>query len=257
MAEISWIKLNVNIFDDEKMKLIDQLPENDAVFRIWVYLLSLAGKTNDSGLVYLSNHIPYTDEMIAALCNRPIAIVRLALATFKRYGMIDIYDNEFISINNWEKHQNVDGMERVRALNAERNKKYRERKKELSLNDVSVTSRDGTDKIRIDKDKNRKDKEVDIEEQFNSYFNYFINLDNKNRNNRAMSLQEFMKLIPDQRIQAITGAKNYTQWYQESGDDTKFSKNSTSFLQEMIFTEYLEKPAVQAKRKPRRSGGMR
>nr|WP_228386020.1 phage replisome organiser protein [Lactococcus sp. dk101] len=118
-----------------------------------------------------------------------------------------------------------------------------------------------TDKSRLDKsrlDKSRLDKNrVDIEEQFNSYFNYFINLDNKNRNNRAMSLQEFMKLIPDQRIQAITGAKNYTEWYQESGDDTKFSKNSTSFLQDMIFTEYLEKPTSQVKQKPRRSGGMR
>ncbi|WP_201784297.1 phage replisome organizer N-terminal domain-containing protein, partial [Lactococcus lactis] len=32
MVEISWIKLSVNIFDDEKMKLIDEMPENDAIF---------------------------------------------------------------------------------------------------------------------------------------------------------------------------------------------------------------------------------
>ena len=152
MVEISWIKLSVNIFDDEKMKLIDEMPENDAIFRIWVYLLSLAGKTNDSGLVYLSNHIPYTDEMISALCNRPVSTVRLALKTFRDFGLIEIYDNNMIGISNWEKHQNIDGMEKIRKLNAERNKKYRERKKLLENSDVSVTSRDATEE---DKNKNK------------------------------------------------------------------------------------------------------
>src|SRR5699024_4900124 len=59
-------------------------------------------------------------------------------------------EESFIQITNWEKHQNVDGMERARKLNAERNKRYRERKKEQKLleekdNNVSVTSRDGTE----------------------------------------------------------------------------------------------------------------
>ncbi|NYZ58374.1 phage replisome organizer N-terminal domain-containing protein [Lactococcus lactis] len=155
MVEISWIKLSVNIFDDEKMKLIDEMPENDAIFRIWVYLLSLAGKTNDSGLVYLSNHIPYTDEMISALCNRPVSTVRLALKTFRDFGLIEIYDNNMIGISNWEKHQNIDGMEKIRKLNAERNKKYRERKKLLENSDVSVTSRDATEEDK-NKSKNKK-----------------------------------------------------------------------------------------------------
>ena len=155
MVEISWIKLSVNIFDDEKMKLIDEMPENDAIFRIWVYLLSLAGKTNDSGLVYLSNHIPYTDEMISALCNRPVSTVRLALKTFRDFGLIEIYDNNMIGISNWEKHQNIDGMEKIRKLNAERNKKYRERKKLIENSDVSVTSRDATEEDK-NKSKNKK-----------------------------------------------------------------------------------------------------
>lgn len=145
------------------MKLIDEMPENDAIFRIWVYLLSLAGKTNDSGLVYLSNHIPYTDEMISALCNRPVSTVRLALKTFRDFGLIEIYDNKLIEIydnnmigiSNWEKHQNIDGMEKIRKLNAERNKKYRERKKLIENSDVSVTSRDATEEDK-NKSKNKK-----------------------------------------------------------------------------------------------------
>ncbi|MCT4406023.1 replication protein [Lactococcus cremoris] len=139
MVEISWIKLSVNIFDDEKMKLIDEMPENDAIFRIWVYLLSLAGKTNDSGLVYLSNHIPYTDEMISALCNRPVSTVRLALKTFRDFGLIEIYNDNLISISNWEKHQNIDGMDKIREQNRIRKQAQRERQALLSGH---VTSRD-------------------------------------------------------------------------------------------------------------------
>ena len=96
--------------------------------------------------------------MLATLFNRPIATVRLALQTFQQFGMIEITEDQYICISNWEKHQNVDGLERVKQLNAERNRKYRERKKQQQLSlenkgsesDVAVTSRDDTD---IEEDK--------------------------------------------------------------------------------------------------------
>ncbi|MCY8240389.1 phage replisome organizer N-terminal domain-containing protein [Bacillus haynesii] len=163
MAEVKWIKLSTQMFEDEKIKLIEQMPEADTILIIWVKLLAQAGKTNASGYIYLSQNIPYTDEMLATIFNRPLPIVRMALQTFQRFGMIEVDENRFISIRNWEKHQNVEGMDRVRKLNAERNKKYRERKKQLQLSspqnegDVSVTSRDGTE---IDKE---LDKDIDKE----------------------------------------------------------------------------------------------
>src|SRR5699024_6579625 len=75
--------------------------------------------------------------------------VTLALKTLRELGLIVIDDDTFIRISNWEKHQNVEGMDRVRKLNAERNKRYRERKKQQQLlesktNDVSMTSPYGT-----------------------------------------------------------------------------------------------------------------
>lgn len=153
------------MFEDEKIRLIEQMPDADTILIIWVKLLSQAGKTNASGYIYLSENIPYTEEMLATIFNRPVSTVRLALRTFEQFGMISIDDNHFIEISNWEKHQNVDGMERVRKLNAERNRRYRERKKQKQLeakkdSDVSVTSRDGAD---IDKDIEEDiDKERDI-----------------------------------------------------------------------------------------------
>lgn len=149
MADVKWIKLSTSMFEDEKIRLIEALPESDTILIIWVKLLAQAGKTNASGYIFLNEHIPFTDEMLATIFNRSISTVRLALKTFQQFGMIEITDENFISITNWEKHQNIEGMEKVRKLNAERNKRYRERKKQplLSENqcDVSVTSHDATE----------------------------------------------------------------------------------------------------------------
>ena len=53
MAEISWIKLKTMMFDDEKIKLIQAMPQSDAVLIIWIRLLILAVKTNDEGIIYV------------------------------------------------------------------------------------------------------------------------------------------------------------------------------------------------------------
>ncbi|PHB24749.1 hypothetical protein COE80_17110 [Bacillus pseudomycoides] len=169
MADVKWIKLSTSMFEDEKIRLIESLPDADTLLIIWIKLLSQAGRTNANGYIFLSENIPFTEEMLSTLFNRPIATVRLALQTFKQFGMIDVTDDQYICISNWEKHQNIDGLERVKQLNAERNKKYRERKKQQQLalenkggeSDACVTSRDDTD---IEEDK-ELDKEKDIKKK--------------------------------------------------------------------------------------------
>lgn len=162
MAEISWIKLKTTMFDDEKIRLIQAVPESDAIIVIWIRLLVLAGKTNDDGLIYIQRNMPYTEEMLATLFGKNVNTVRLALTTLANFNMIDLSSDGLIAISNWEKHQNIEGMDKVRLKNAERNRKYRERKRQERLkleNDVSVTSRDGTDKdIEEDKDIDKEEK---------------------------------------------------------------------------------------------------
>lgn len=133
MAGISWIKLSVNIFDDEKIKLIKSMPEGDAIILIWIQLLCLAGKTNDNGAVYIGQHMNYTDEMISTICNQPLNTVRIALKAFEEFEMINLGEDGLISISNWEKHQNIEGMERVKTGNAERQQLYYWRKKLVSI----------------------------------------------------------------------------------------------------------------------------
>lgn len=135
MAEISWIKLKTTMFDDEKIKLIQSMPEADAILVIWIRLLVLAGKTNDEGLIYIQRNMPYTEEMLATLFSKPVNVVRLALITLQQFNMIDLNEDGLIAIENWDKHQNIEGMEKVRLKNAERVRKHRERKKQQALED--------------------------------------------------------------------------------------------------------------------------
>ena len=131
MTDVKWIKICTTMFEDEKIRLIESMPEADTVLIIWVKLLIQAGKTNASGYIYLNEQIPYTEEMLSTIFNRPLNTVRMALGIFKNFEMIEIADNDFIGISNWEKHQNVDGLDKIREQNKIRAKKFREKQKML------------------------------------------------------------------------------------------------------------------------------
>ncbi|EAG8216633.1 DnaD domain protein [Listeria monocytogenes] len=125
MSGIQWIKLSVNMFDDEKIKLLEKMPEGNQMLIVWIRLLALAGKTNDKGRIYLNENVPYTEDMLATLFNRDVGIIRVTLHTLQSFGMIQKTENGLIEIENWEKHQNVDGMERVREQTRKRVEKHR------------------------------------------------------------------------------------------------------------------------------------
>ena len=158
MAEIKWIKLSTDVFNNRKIRQIEKLPDGDAIVVIWFKLLVLAGQINDGGLIYFTRDIPYNDQLLSDQFDRPISTIRLALSTFAQFGMIQIVD-DIIEVTNWERYQNTEGLERIREQNRLRKRNQREREKQLLL-DSHVTSRDShaTDKNREDKNKNREDK---------------------------------------------------------------------------------------------------
>src|SRR5690625_4284335 len=103
MSNIKWIKLSTSMFDDEKIKLIEQLPEADTILIIWIKLLSQAGKTNSNGYIYLNENVPYSEEMLSTIFDRSLNTVRLALNTLQDFGMIFIDDAAFIRIRSEER----------------------------------------------------------------------------------------------------------------------------------------------------------
>jgi predicted phage replisome organizer len=130
VADVKWIKIVTDIFDDEKMLLIESMPSADSIIVIWFKLLCLAGKNNNSGVFLLNDKIAYTDEMLSTIFRRDVNTVRLALKSFELYGMIEIIDN-VITIPNWSKHQNLDQLEERKEYMKEYMRKYRGKQKDL------------------------------------------------------------------------------------------------------------------------------
>lgn len=165
MADIKWIKITTDIFDDDKIKIIDRYPARDEILVIWFKLLALAGKVNQSGLLFMSNRIAYTPEMLAAIFSREEKTVEMALGVFQKYGMIHVEDNQIIAISNWEKHQNADGMERVREQTRLRVARYKEKQQLIASNvtaNVTLTQGNATEieqelEIELDKEKIKDD----------------------------------------------------------------------------------------------------
>lgn len=166
MADVRWIKIVTDIFDDEKILLIESMPEADAIIVIWFKLLCMAGKQNNSGVFLLNGRIAYTDEMFATIFRRPVNIVRLALNTFEQFGMIEII-NDTVTIPKWEKHQQLDAMQASKEATRKRVARYREKQKQLTggCNDdvtqdcnVTVTPSNAD---REEKNKNKNIKDID------------------------------------------------------------------------------------------------
>ena len=164
MAEVKWIKIVTDVFDDEKILMIESMPEADGMIVIWFKLLCLAGKQNNSG-VFQMGQMPYTDEMFSTIFRRPLNTVRLALKTFEQFGMIEIINNT-VTIPNWGKHQNIDQIEAKNAYMKNYMREYREKQKLISAGKSNCKTNSKAnvseaDKIReeeIREDKNRGDK---------------------------------------------------------------------------------------------------
>ncbi|MCQ6530533.1 phage replisome organizer N-terminal domain-containing protein [Bacillus mycoides] len=162
MLDVKWIKLTTDMFEDEKIRLIESMPEADTLLIIWIKLLAQAGRTNANGYIFLNKNIPYTEDMLATIFNRPIAVVRLALQTFKQFGMIEVDDNHFISVSNWGKHQSLNGLDKIREDTKKRVAAYRERKKLSLLNECNVTGNEDGNANETDKE---EEKELELEER--------------------------------------------------------------------------------------------
>lgn len=159
-SDVKWIKIVTDVFDDEKILMIETMPECDTIIVIWFKLLCLAGKQNNGG-VFQMGQMPYTDEMFAAIFRRPINTIRLALNTFERFGMIEII-KETVTIPKWGKHQSLDAYEKKKARDRERMARKRAEQKALIAPSTDVSHDKSPDVAFIEED---KDRDIDKEKK--------------------------------------------------------------------------------------------
>jgi len=179
MADVKWIKIVTDIFDDEKILLIESMPEADAMIVIWFKLLTLAGKINNGGVLLFNDKLPYTDEMLATIFRRPINTVRLAIGTFEKFGMIEVINNA-ITIPNWSKHQSLDQLEQRNEYMKNYMREYREKQKLLATGECEVNSKvnskvnvsEAEEDIELDEEKDKNKKQ--IKHKYGEYKNVLL-----------------------------------------------------------------------------------
>jgi uncharacterized phage protein (TIGR02220 family)/predicted phage replisome organizer len=157
MADVKWIKITTDMFDNRKIKHLRKLPDGNNIVLIWVMLLTMAGRCNSGGMIFLTENIPYTTKMIADELGFEENTVILALAALEEYNMV-ITDNGVFTIAGWEEYQNVEGMDRIREQTRQRVEKHRKKQKLLVGNvtsNVTVTECNATE----------EEKEIDIEKE--------------------------------------------------------------------------------------------
>jgi predicted phage replisome organizer len=261
MAEVKWIKIVTDIFDDEKILMIENLPDRDSIIVIWFKLLCMAGKQNNSGVFLFNDRIPYTDEMLATIFRRPLNTVRLALKTFEEYGMIEIINNT-ITIPKWEKHQSLDALENSRKQTRDRVAKYREKQKEIACNggsnvtcnvtdDVTVTLCNA-DRIRIDKerDKNKSiiyaDSESALVSEFEQIWKTYPRKEGKTNALKAYIKARTDKKDPVSMEDVQNGLQAYIEYIKAEGVPMQYIKHgSTWFNQRCWNDEYTSSKATQ------------
>ena len=164
MADVKWIKIATDIFDDEKILLVESLPDAYAIITVWFKLLCFAGKQNNSG-VFMIGQIAYTAKMLATIFRMQESTVTMALQTFEQFGMIEIIDG-VITIPNWNKHQTLDAYEKKKERDRLYQQERRNSQKSLisgTLQKSSYSQTTQSSYVVVSEEEKEKDIDIDID----------------------------------------------------------------------------------------------
>lgn len=172
MADVKWIKLTTDMFDNRKIKHLRKLPEGNNIVLIWVMLLTMAGRCNSNGMIFLTENIPYTPKMLADELDFEENTVQLALKVLEQFEMI-VTNGDYFCIAGWQEHQNIEGMDKIREQNRIRKQNQRMRQK------LALTEGQSRDSHGTVTQSHAIDKDIDIEEDKEIYISIVEHLNQK------------------------------------------------------------------------------
>lgn len=106
MMERKYVKFSINMYEDIKLKIIDTMKDRDIIHYILARLITLAGKVNLDGYLYITKNIPYTLDTLAIEFNRSLEEVKIGIDALKELEIVEITEGNIFKVKNWSKHQN-------------------------------------------------------------------------------------------------------------------------------------------------------
>ena len=189
MAEVKWVKLTTDMFDNRKIKHLRRLPEGNNIVLIWVMLLTMAGRCNSGGMIFLTENIPYTPKMLADELDFEENTVLLALQALEQLDMI-VTDNGFFAIAGWEEYQNADKLAELRAKDRERKRLKRAQAKALLSGESTDVRGQSTDSPHIE-----EEEETDLEKEIHSFILSRESEEEKSPEERAAEQRRYLQGI--------------------------------------------------------------
>ena len=147
-----WLKLKRDFFKRHDIRIIEEMPNGKDY--ILFYLKLLLESIDHEGTLRFSDAIPYNEQMLAVITNTNIDLVRSAMKIFTELNMMEIFDDGTLFMA--EVNKMIGSA--VDNDNANRQRRYRENKKQALLQNVtdSVTKDNESKSIEKEKEKEKK-----------------------------------------------------------------------------------------------------
>lgn len=230
MADIKWIKLDVGIPDNRKIKRIRKLPDGNNVILFWVFLLARAGETNQRGALFFTDSVPYTEEDLAADFDFSIEFTRFALLTLEKYRMIDRYD-DIIFIKNWDEYQQKDKLEKIQEQNRVRQAKFREKQQKLANSNVTLTlpvTENNATELELELEKDNTSPTASVDSDFEKLWALYPRKEGKKA--ALKKYREVIKKGTATNKQIQSGIVAYKRHLKASGTEGKYIKQGGTYF---------------------------
>lgn len=150
-----WLKLKRDFFKRHDIRIIEEMPNGKDY--ILFYLKLLLESIDHDGTLRFSDAIPYNEQMLSVVTNTNIDIVRSAMKIFTELNMMEVMDDGTYYMA--EVNKMIGSA--VDNDNANRQRRFREKKKQSLLQNVTDSVTKDNESKSIEKEK-ELDKELDV-----------------------------------------------------------------------------------------------
>lgn len=233
MEKFYWLKLKRDFFKRHDIRIVETMPNGKDY--ILFYLKLLCESLDHNGNLRFSDEIPYNEDMLATITNTNVDIVRSAIKIFTELKMMEKLDNGTYYMNEVEK---LIGSV-VNNDNANRQRAFREKQKQLALQDCygSVTKSNENKNIELELELKENSIKNTTKEKVLSFGTY---------NRIKLTQTQYDRLVNEKGKDFIDDIINKLDEYVQSNDNKNKYKDFNLVIRKAIRENWFTKKKESA-----------